>query len=151
MRLLLLLFLAGGAQAGVADFRRELEAFAGGPVRFDPRIGVPNCAAFEFRWRDDSRRAIEASCREGGWRLVLPAGASAPQGRALALVRRGDPVQVEAAGHGYRLMLDGVAEGDGRPGERLVVRNLNTGRRMIAEMDDGGALRLAARNFAAAD
>lgn len=146
VRLLSLLLFAGAAHsvaghAGAADLRREAEAFAGRPVAVDPRLRVPDCA-YDLGWRGD-RRAVVAQC--AGWRVVLPIAAAGSPPDAPA-IRRGDPVQVEAVGGGYRLLVDGIADGPARPGGRVVVRNLQSGRRMIAEMGTDGVLRLAGKS-----
>jgi flagella basal body P-ring formation protein FlgA len=81
-----------------------------------------------------------ARCASTGWQLGLPL-AVAPT--AAVLVRRGQPVQVVAEGSGYRVSIDGVAEGEGRAGGLVRVRNVRTGRKFLAAVGPDGRLLLA--------
>jgi flagella basal body P-ring formation protein FlgA len=149
--------LAGTAAAATstADFRAQVEAFAGRPVMVDPRIEVPDCGgSLALAWRGDDRRSVVASCPQSAWRLAIPVGGAAPAmaaipARVAPIVRRGEPVTVLAEGPGFTIRLDAVAEGDGRPGGRLLVRNLRSGVRVPVEVGMDGMLRVA-RSVAAA-
>lgn len=145
-----LLLAAVSATAGTAGFRQAVEEFAGQPVVFDPRISVPDCAsAMEFSWSSSERRGVVASCAAAGWRLVLPVagGGARQQGvtrNEAPVIRRGDLVQVTARGANYAIYVDAVAEGSGRPGGRMLVRNLRTGARIPVEVGADGTLTLSA-------
>jgi hypothetical protein len=56
-----------------------------------------------------------------------------------ARVRRGESVQAEAQGHGFRLSVGAVAESAGRDG-RVILRNSRTGQRFAARMDPVGRI-----------
>lgn len=138
------LVMLAAAHSATADLQKAVTEFAGQPVGIDPRLRVPQCA-WQLEWRDDRREAIVAHCPEQAWRAVLPMASARPELAEAPSVRRGDPVTVEVAGNGYRLQVDGVADGPVRPGGRVVVRNLRSGRKMIAEMGADHVLRLAGK------
>ena len=152
MRSLKCLFLSALACTGAhaTDLPQQVLAFAGRPPIIDPRLHIPDCS-YQLAWHDARQRAILAQCPENGWRMLVPLAAERAEAPAAAVptIRRGDPVQVEAAGAGYRLLVDGVADGPARAGGRVIVRNLQSGRRMVAEMGEDGVLRLAGKNPAA--
>lgn len=151
MRMLHLVAMAGlalgsiPAMAGATDLRARAEAFAGQPVRVDPRLRVPHCpAALVIAWRGDDRRALLATCPATAWRLVLPVGAGETgMGNAMPVFRRGEPVTVEAAGPGYAVRIDAVAQGDGRPGRRMMVKNPRSGTLVPVDVRDDGTLSLS--------
>jgi hypothetical protein len=137
------LLLLAQAEGGGAEVRRLAEAMAGRPVRVDPRLAVPACkGGLEVTWRDDSRRALRVRCLAPGWHYVLPVGGEGTASRT-PLIRRGQPVQVLTGGAGFRVVIEGVAEGEGHIGQRVVVRNLRSGQRLLADVGADGALRLA--------
>jgi len=134
------------AQAGSSDIRKQAEAFSGQAVALDPRLSIPACPEpVEIAWRSDARSSLLARCRAKGWSLVIPVALErrAAAGKAAAIVRRGQPVQVMANGNGFRVLVEGIAERDGRAGERLVVRNLRSGRRMLVDIGVDGGISLA--------
>ncbi len=140
---LMLLWYPVPAAASAARLRAEAEAFAGRGVVLDPRVRVPDCPVSPgLRWRDAGATALIAECAATGWQLVLPV-ATERTARPAALVRRGDPVTVRAVGNGFSIRLEGVAEGEGRPGGRLMVRNLRSGERVSASVAADGQLWLA--------
>lgn len=147
--LLMALCAPAAAMAAPASLRDRVEAFAGRAVAIDPRLMLPDCPALQLAWRDERQVAVVAACEAPRWRLVFPTGgavAPAAAGPAAApVVRRGDPVQVLVEGAGFRLLADGVAGGTARAGERVLVRNLKTGRLLVALVGDDGALRLAGK------
>lgn len=133
---------ATGVPPGVADtpaalLREAAQAFAGAPVRLDGRIAVPGCeGGHALRWLSAARTELEASCLQNGWRLRLPVLAVAPA----AVPRRGQIVQVEALGQGYRASVEAVVESvDGREGV-LGLRNSRSGRRFTATVGPDGRI-----------
>lgn len=133
----------GSAVSSAVALRAQAEAFAGRGVLLDPRTSVPECAvALALRWRDASGRALLAECPTTGWRLVLPVAGHSFQ-RQPATIRRGDPVTVRMAGPGFAIRLEAVAEGEGRAGGRVLVRNLRSGERVAAVVGADGQLWLA--------
>jgi hypothetical protein len=144
------LLLWGSAAFGQVSLRSVAEAFAGRPLPVDPRLAAPDCpGGLAFSWREPARDAIEASCPASGWSTVLPVGRSgfgpraAAQPPGPALVRRGEPVVVAARGPGFQIRAEGIAEGDGRAGSRIMVRNSRSGTRFVAVVGPDGALAAA--------
>lgn len=125
--------------------RARAEQFSGSPVLVDSRLNLPPCAAeAHLRWHVPGQ-SMNASCENFSMIIPLTAG-SGPQARAARMpiaVKRGDPVMISASGSGFRVMLEGVAEANGRPGERIMVRNANSGRRVLTAIDEDGSLTLA--------
>jgi len=140
-----LILFGSPALAGATGLRAHAEAFAGAPVRVDPRLDIPACPnPIHIDWRGEDRRALLATCPATSWRLVLPvSGGPSVVGRSAPLIRRGEPVTVEAAGPGYAIRIDAVAQGDGWPGERLMVKNLRSGALVPVDVEEGGALLLS--------
>ena len=62
------------------------------------------------------------------------------------LIHRGDVVPVTAAGPGFRITVDAVADSDGMPGSRVRLHNKATGERLQARVGDDGQLWLPGFN-----
>ena len=62
------------------------------------------------------------------------------------LIRRGDVVAVTAAGPGFRITVDAVADSDGAAGSRVRLHNKATGERLQALVGDDGQLWLPGFN-----
>lgn len=140
MMAMMVLAMAAGQGDSMA-FRGRLEALAGQPVRLDPRIRIPNClSGYQMVLRPT---AVDASCPDNGWRLVVPvagnAGVAAGPAEA-PLVRRGSAVVVEAMGAGFAVRVDGVAEHDAGAGDSVRVRNARSGQRVMARLGADGRL-----------
>jgi flagellar basal body P-ring formation protein FlgA len=85
-------------------------------------------------WRTDAHDAVVVSCAGPDWRIfvpvIRPADAPPPTTRAAVLpaakaepvIRRGDPVVIEAGSPGFSISREGVAIGDAAPGARFMVR-----------------------------
>lgn len=115
------------------------DRFAGAPIAIDTRLRGRTCASpqgFTLGWADPSGRAVEARCDATGERLVLPLAA---QAAGPERVRRGENVQAEAQGPGFRLSVGAVAESTGRDG-RVILRNSRSGQRFAARMDPLGRI-----------
>jgi len=141
--------MPSSAYAGSAALRAQAEAFAGRPVLLDPRLTVPDCGGgLQLIWREGAGQALLATCASSGWRLVIPVASATQMKAVTALVRRGDPVLVQAGGPGLSVRLEGVAESDGRAGGRVMVRNARTGERISAEVRPDGQLWLAGQGGA---
>lgn len=134
----------GNSNSAVQSLRARAEQFSGSPVVLDSRLNLPSCAArAHLRWHMPGQ-SIGASC--DGFSMVIPlasANAQTRGSRQPVAVKRGDPVVIFASGSGYRVMLEAVAEAAGRPGERIMVRNANSGRRVLAKIEEDGSVRLA--------
>ena len=72
-------------------------------------------------------------------------GSGQAQARAIAMVRRGDPVVVRAEGYAFSVVGSAIADEDGAQGARIRVRTDRTRPPVVAEVVDVGVVRIAAR------
>ncbi len=145
-KLLLLAMLSG--PAGAAPFQdgamldKAVAAFTGraigedGGARtpVDPRLRLAQCPMVSLAWRTAAHDAVTVNCTGPEWRIYVPvrttpgmiASVAAPAPIAAArvepVIRRNDPVVIEAGSPGFSITRDGVAMGDAAPGGRLLVR-----------------------------
>ncbi|MDQ2891767.1 MAG: flagella basal body P-ring formation protein FlgA [Pseudomonadota bacterium] len=149
MMLSLLLAAAVPATASHQDtpaLDRAVAAFTGhgigddGGARtaIDPRLRLAQCPTVALSWRTDRHDAVVVACSGPNWRLFVPvigtvavvAGAApaatrvayAPPVKLEPVIKRGDPVTIEAGDAGFSISREGVAIGDAAPGERFMVR-----------------------------
>ena len=105
----------------------------GARTAVDKRLKLAACPLPQLDWRGTWQDAVVVSCDAPRWRIYVPvktapravAAVSAPVAtapRAEPVVRRGDPVTVEAGSAGFSITRDGVARGDAVAGARLMVR-----------------------------
>jgi flagella basal body P-ring formation protein FlgA len=86
-------------------------------------------------WRTEAHDAVVVTCSGPDWRIFVPVvratavAAPAPMRTAAAspvklepVVRRGDPVVIEAGSNGFSISREGVAMADAAPGARFAVR-----------------------------
>lgn len=142
--ILLPLLLAGGAafqdtaavDRAVAAFTSHATGEAGGartPV--DTRLRLATCPMVSLSWRTDAHDAVVVACSGPDWRLFVPvirvagmtpAAATAVAQEAAAklapVIKRGDPVMVEAGTDGFSVTREGIAMGDAAPGSRFLVK-----------------------------
>lgn len=146
---MMLLSLALAAAAPAAqDFQstQVLDAivaqFTGKPVGeqggarapVDKRLKLQACAAPQLEWHGAAKDAVVVRCMAPAWRIFVPvnavpqpkaepvAAAPAVPVRAAPVIRRGDPITVEAGAPGFSITRDGIAMSDAAPGARLLVR-----------------------------
>lgn len=142
--LLLAAVIAPGFQ-DTAALDRAVAAFTGhaagdeGGARtaVDGRLRLKTCPMVAMAWRSDAKDAVVISCTGPDWRLFvpvrravpLPAAAAAPAAMRIAtpvkadpVIRRGDPVVIEAGSAGFAISREGVAMADAAPGARFLVR-----------------------------
>ena len=87
--------------------------------------------------------AAAVRCASAGWRLRVPLLANAGPGAAQPVViHRGDPVSVVTSAAGFSVTADGIAEGDGRIGDRLRVRIRADNPAISGEIVDSGTVRI---------
>lgn len=130
------LLLLAAAPTDLALLDRAAEIFAGarmgepgGPLApIDPRLKLGACSESpEFSWRSEGRDAIVIRCPDPkGWRIFVnvranPVATVIPV-KAEPVIRRGDPVTLEASRDGFAVSADGVAMTDAAPGARLQVK-----------------------------
>ena len=139
--MILPLLLAAAAHQDTAALDRAVAAFTNHPVgeaggaraAVDGRLRLAACATVALSWRTEAHDAVTIACAGPDWRLYVPviraaAAAAVPSAAAPAavaaapVVRRGDPVLVEAGADGFSITREGVAQGDAAPGARFLVR-----------------------------
>ncbi len=127
------------AQSKTLALGQGAEQFAGTSVAVDDRLRARTCAApggYSFAWAGPDARAVEARCAANFERLVLPLLARDAEATRL---KRGDSVQAEALGQGFRLSVAAVAENAGRDGS-VILRNSRSGQRFAARLDPSGRI-----------
>lgn len=132
-----LLLMSAAATTDLSLLDRAAEIFAGAPrgtpggpvAAIDRRLRLSACGSSpEFAWRSDARDAIVIRCPDpNGWRIFVavaaqPAAAQQAAVKAEPVIRRGDPVTLEASRDGFAVTADGVAMNDAAPGARLQVK-----------------------------
>ncbi len=138
----LALALAAAAHQDTAALDRAVAAFTGraigedGGARavVDPRLRLAACPTVALSWRTDARDAVVVACSGPDWRIFVPVRmpaqttvitgmtAAAPVASADKIIRRGDPLLIEAGSDGFSITREGVAMGDAAQGQRLMVR-----------------------------
>ena len=109
------------------------EGGAAAPV--DRRLKLAACPLPQLDWRTEAHDAVVVRCMAPVWRIFVPvrqpARAPAPvsvaqrapaPAKPAPVIRRGDPVTVEAGAAGFSITREGVAMGDAAAGGRLAVR-----------------------------
>lgn len=147
--MLLSLALAAAAPAAAQDFQstqlldaivaqftgKTLGEQGGARAPVDKRLKLQSCAAPQIEWHSAAKDTVVVRCMAPAWRIFVPVNA-APQPKAAPMVaqvpavpvkaapviRRGDPITVEAGSPGFSITRDGVAMGDAAAGARLLVR-----------------------------
>jgi flagella basal body P-ring formation protein FlgA len=148
--MLLSLALAAATPAAAQDFQstRALDTIVaqftgkalgeqgGARAPVDTRLKLQSCAALQLEWRSEAKDAVVVRCMAPAWKLYVPVNA-VPQAkpapvvtaqtpvapvRAVPVIRRGDPITVEAGSPGFSISRDGVAMGDAAAGARLMVK-----------------------------
>lgn len=135
------------AAAAAASFQnipaldRAVAAFTGRPIGaeggarapVDTRLRLATCATVAISWRTDAHDTVVVACAEPQWRIfvpvlaaprpaaAMPAVAAAPKAAA-PVIRRGDPVTIEAGSNGFAITREGIAAGDAVAGARLLVK-----------------------------
>lgn len=131
---------AGFQDTGALD--RAVAAFTGRPIGaeggartpVDGRLRLAQCPTVALAWRSDAHDAVVVTCSGPDWRLFVQVMHAAPVAmtpsaapaaaavKAPPVIRRGDPVTVEAGSDGFTIARDGVAMGDAPPGGRLLIK-----------------------------
>jgi flagella basal body P-ring formation protein FlgA len=120
----------------------------GGPVApIDRRLKLARCPA-PATIDPPALGAIAIRCEAIGWRIRVPldrggATAAAPMAaKATPLVRKGDPVELFVETGSFSVSTNTVAQEDGAMGDRIRVRSDPKAPVMIAEVVDGGRVRV---------
>lgn len=139
--------LAGATPAGFQSTEaldRLVEQFAGAPIGdvggarapVDKRLKLAACDAPELSWRSAAEDAVVIRCQgPQQWRVFVPVNAlpkAAPTAVAAvrpaaplkpeAVIKRGDPVLVEAGAAGFSITREGLAMADAVAGGRVLVK-----------------------------
>lgn len=139
-----LALLAAAAFQDTAALDRAVSSFTGRPIGseggaravVDPRLRLAPCPMVVISWRTEAKDAVVVSCSGPDWRLFVPVlsparptAVAAPRAMAVAapvkaepVIRRGDPVTIEAGSDGFSITRDGIAMADAAPGARLPVQ-----------------------------
>lgn len=120
----------------VAGFTgRPIGAEGGARTALDARLRLAACPMVALAWRSDAHDAVVVTCSGPDWRLFVPvvraaplapAQTSAPASQPIAkpqpVIRRGDPILIEAANDGFSITREGTALADAAPGARFMVK-----------------------------
>lgn len=112
---------------------RPLGAEGGPRTPIDARLRLKTCPTVAISWRTEAHDAVVVSCAGPDWRLFVPVlapavtnTAAAPRVAAAAkaepVIKRGDPVVIEAGSPGFSISREGTALTDAAPGARFTVR-----------------------------
>lgn len=135
-----LLLLAASFQE-VPAIDRAVAAFTGRAIgdeggaraSVDSRLRLAACPMVALSWRSDAHDAVVVTCTGPDWRIFVPVRRAAPAAAAgpvaaatpvpaPVVVRRGDPVLIEAGTDGFQITREGVAAADAAVGARVAVR-----------------------------
>ncbi|HSX54032.1 MAG TPA: flagella basal body P-ring formation protein FlgA [Sphingomonas sp.] len=145
---ILLPALVGGANpAGFQSTEtldRLVEQFAGAPIGMeggarapvDKRLKLAVCDAPQLSWRSAAEDAVVIRCQgPQQWRVFVPVNALpkpvAPAVTAMpfpavvkpaTVIKRGDPVMIEAGSAGFSISREGLAMADAAVGARVLVK-----------------------------
>ena len=144
MFLALLLAAAPPAFQSTATLDRAVAGFTGhgvgeeGGARapVDPRLRLATCPTVALSWRTPAQDAVVVTCSGPDWRIFVPVNRATPVAAAAApaatrvqpaarpepVIRRGDPIVIEAGSAGVSITREGVAMGDAAPGTRFQVK-----------------------------
>lgn len=124
---------AGLDRAVVAFTGHALGETGGARTAIDTRLKLAPCPTVSLSWRTEAHDAVVVSCLGPEWRIfVAVVGTVAVRPQAAApvpkiaaqppVIKRGDPVTIEAGNNGFSITREGVAMGDAPAGARVLVR-----------------------------
>lgn len=136
-------FAAGFQDITALD--RAVADFTGAPIgrtggarsAVDARLKLAQCPTVSLAWRTVAQDAVVVRCSGPEWRIFVPvlmpaasSAAPAPGPGPVAartapqppVIRRNDPVAIEAGSGGFSITREGIAMGDAAPGARFLVR-----------------------------
>ncbi|KQN24987.1 hypothetical protein ASE86_01555 [Sphingomonas sp. Leaf33] len=110
----------------------------GARTAVDARLKLAQCPLPQLDWRGTFQDAVVVTCDAPRWRIYvpikLPPQVARPQVAAATpaavmpvvkpeiVIKRGDPITVEAGGAGFSISREGTAMGDAPAGGRLLVK-----------------------------
>lgn len=141
---MILALLATVSFQNIATLDRSVTAFIGhgigedGGARapIDARLRLATCPTVSLSWRTPAQDAVVVTCTGPDWRLFVPVRRATPVAAATTLnavaaivpvksapvIKRGDPVVIEAGQDGFSITREGIAQADAVPGARFGVR-----------------------------
>ncbi len=139
--MILSLLLAGAAGfQDIAALDAAVTAFTGRPVGIeggprspiDNRLKLAQCPTVALSWRTEAHDAVVITCSSPQWRIFVPV-LSTPKPaeprvvaaavvKAEPVIKRGDPIVIEAGSDGFSITREGVAMADAAPGAHFPVR-----------------------------
>ncbi len=141
--MILLMLAAATAFQDTASLDRAVTAFTarsigdegGARTAVDTRLRLAACPTVALSWRTEAHDAVVVSCAGPDWRIYVPvrmaAGVAAARVQPVGyvkpvkldpVIRRGDPVVIEAGSDGFAISREGVALADAAPGARFMVK-----------------------------
>lgn len=140
----------------VAAFTGHAVGSEGGPrATVDTRLRLAACPMVALSWRSEAHDAVVVTCTGPDWRLFVPVRrsvpvtasppptiAAIPAAPAPIVVRRGDPVMIEAGTDGFQITREGIAAADAAAGARVLVRVEGTAQPVQAVALAGGRVTL---------
>lgn len=124
-------------RAVAAFTARPIGVEGGARAPIDARLRLATCPTVSLSWRSDAHDAVVVACAGPTWRIFVPmiapprAAVAAPVRNAAGttaaviappVIRRGDPVTIEAGSDGFSITREGVAMADAAPGARVMIR-----------------------------
>lgn len=105
----------------------------GAQMPVDPRLKLAKCAMPQFNWLSERQDAVVISCMAPAWKVYVPvrrltrivperAAPAVAAAKPEPVIRRGDPIMIEAGAEGFSITRDGVAMSDAPVGGRLMVK-----------------------------
>ena len=140
---MILALIAAAAFQPTASLDHAVAAFTGHGVgeeggartAVDPRLRLASCPTVALSWRTPAQDTVVVTCGGPDWRIFVPVRRAAPVAgpgpvaimpavaiKAEPVIRRGDPVLIEAGQDGFSITREGTAQGDAAPGARVAVR-----------------------------
>ena len=124
---------AGLDRAVVAFTGHALGETGGARAVVDTRLKLAPCPTVSLSWRTEAHDAVVISCLGPEWRIfvsvigtVAAPGVAARAVPRLAaqppVIKRGDPVTIEAGQDGFSITREGIAMGDAPAGARVLIR-----------------------------
>lgn len=119
--------------------------FPGGPATpIDRRLRLQRCPV-AAQLDPPALGAVAIRCPQAGWRIRVPlvrANTPALQTRAEPVIRKGDPVTLSVQTGSFSVTTESVAQEDGAIGDRIRIKADPKAPVMIAEVVNGGQVRL---------
>ena len=121
-------------RAVAAFTTRSIGDPGGARTPVDARLRLAACPTVALSWRTETHDAVVVACAGPDWRLYVPVnrvagapaaavgGPAAPVVAAAPVIKRGDPVLIEANADGFSITREGIAQGDAPPGGRFLVK-----------------------------